>query len=408
MLSRINIFRFAVFLFLILKTFPITQRFLPHDYAIPIFLLISVSVTFYPKAFINKQTFMLLIYLGILCIFTLLGHPRATFGWVLFEVLHLFLSLCIFNVIIYNHDIYVFKAVAFVGTLIILITILLTLGILENAPKMVRMMVVSDTDVRFYYNRLGIITFGSIHALPFLFPVLIGNTKSYIRYRNKMLIPISTSLMVIVVFYLMILKSAFTIALLLSSFSIIMSIFISNDRTRNIILFLVLSFMFLSPQGRNLTIGAINTAINIPIISHSYSKFIDIVDSIAEGSPVGQASGRTKLTTKSFNTFFKSPMYGSFSKVNAGGHSYFIDRLAYFGLLGSIPFFMFYYYVLRAVYFFIEIRLRPYYMLCILVFIFLSTFQNIIGIENTLYLFILFPGLSLFSTTVRITPEKAC
>ena len=104
---------------------------------------------------------------------------------------------------------------------------------------------------------------------------------------------------------------------------------------------------------------------------------------------------RSDLYKMSWNVFFQNPIFGGSNKIEVEGHAYSPDRLAYFGLAGTTPFIMFFYFTFKKIYFLMERRKRIYYLISLLLFACLGFCKNISGIENFLYLFVFLPGLCL-------------
>ena len=81
-------------------------------------------------------------------------------------------------------------------------------------------------------------------------------------------------------------------------------------------------------------------------------KIKDIINSFTEANAQGTLESRTILYQYSWETFLKNPFVGSaFSeKLMFGGHSFFLDTFAKFGLIGGIPFlYLLLYYPIRCI-----------------------------------------------------------
>jgi hypothetical protein len=75
------------------------------------------------------------------------------------------------------------------------------------------------------------------------------------------------------------------------------------------------------------------------------TKFLDLAQGFVSESVGSQTSTRGQLYLDSLNTFLKSPLFGIYGPFGnslssiVGGHSGWIDLLAYYGLFGSLPLF---------------------------------------------------------------------
>jgi hypothetical protein len=130
-----------------------------------------------------------------------------------------------------------------------------------------------------------------------------------------------------------------------------------------------------------------------------YDKISDINNSMVYGKSEGQLEGREELYNKSLNSFYEYPIFGN-SKVLLGGHSFFIDRLAYFGIVGALPFFLFLYFTFKNHYDLIPKERKFYYLIGVFAFMILGFSKNVSGIEPYLYVLVFLPGLA-FSIPAR-------
>lgn len=341
-------------------------------------------------------------------LFAAMGHDLANPKWVLIEILVLLSCVSITNSFVYNRDMYGFKMVTVLGLCIIIVTALLTLQILERDSQAVRNMVGytikgSNAKIQTYLQQ-GIASFGLVHAFPFLCPLLVLNIKSAKNYLFRAL-----ALAVILVAYFMLLKASFGTPLLLATAAIALAFLLTKNQMLNMVIVICMVVFLFMTMNKNLLVYALEEAQELafsktPVIS---KKIDDIVASIKFNKSRGEISGREKVYAKSWSTFFSSPLWGSFDKSDAGGHAYFPDRLAYFGLLGTVPFFLFLYFTLKRSYMLINSKVRLHFLLSVGVFIMLGLLKNITGVENFLYLFVFIPGLALFAgPDVLPSPEQ--
>ena len=393
-MNKLLLFRYTVILFVIVETFSIFHGYVFNRVAFPMIFMSGISVIFYPKAFLDKQSFFLVLYFAIFCLFAYLGHTLADMGWATNEFLAPLSCLSIINVFLYNRDFYGLKMVTVTGLVIIVVNSLFTIPIAINDPNAVRMMVDytvgGNIDSMQFYQKLGIASYGLVHAVPFLYPLLIYHLKTGGKKLYRL-----CYLVAIVVSYYMLTKASFGTALILSTFGILCAILLSENKKRILVLVIILPFFLFLFFSDGLLVSGLNTIKPMFEGTEIEPKINDIVSSIEYGGAEGQIGGRRDLYNMSWNTFFRSPLLGSLDKKQAGGHAYIPDRLAYFGLIGTIPLIMFFYFTFKKHYFLIERRKRIYYLTSLLLFVLLGFCKNISGIENFLYLFVFLPGLCL-------------
>ena len=391
-MNRKILFRYAVIFFVIIETLSIIRGYVIVRDWIPMFTMLAVSLLFYPKSFFNKETFFLLLYLVVLVSFAFMGHTMGTRRWIANEILGPLTCLSVINVFLYNRDFHGLKIVTLVGLIIIVVTSVLTLFIVTKDPHAVRDMarsIVAGKDIRSIqlYQRTGLASFGLVHALPFLYPVLIFHVKA----KGKIVFRFCCFCAVVVTF-IMVLKTHFTTPLILSTFGILCALFLSQNQGRNLLLGIFLSMFCVLFVNDNILIYGLRTIQPFFQNTLTAEKIDDVILSITLRKKEGDVK-RIDASIKSWKTFLRSPFYGNFDKKQAGGHAYFLDRLAYFGFVGAIPFFMFFYYMFKKIFLLLDSARRTCFLVSILIFFILGCLKNISGIENVLYLFIFLPGL---------------
>lgn len=381
-------------LFFVIVTFTLVQGYVAIGFAFPMLLVIFMSLILYPKAFLKLQYAFLFYYFIILCIFFMLGHNLPDIRWSILEIITPLSSLTLATVFLYNKDFIGIKIVTIVGLTIIIISSILTLPIVINEPDTLRMMVLYSTEGDYEsINKLyksGIASFGMVHALPFLFPLLIYKMKN----TNKLLFRIGYLATVAIPFYMLV-KASFGVPIILSTLAIAVSIILSEKKRSNILLAVALSAFLILLADSDLVVSGLRSIQPIFTDTAIDEKISDIVVSIETGGSRGQVGGRKVLYQMSWLTFFENPLFGSLDKDDAGGHAFLVDRLAYFGLVGAIPLIFFFYLAFREHYLIIEKPQRAYYLISISQFVFLVVTKNIVGIEYFLYLFVFLPGLCL-------------
>jgi len=394
-------FRAIVILFVVIETLSIIHGYVLLKEWMAMGLMCGISMFMYPKAFHNKPTMYLLMYFTFLMMFVAMGHSLANTRWVLIEILVPFSFLSIINVFIYNHDFEGLKIVTVVGLIIIALTAVLTIPIVIKDPMAVRRMVTFSNSNNFaamqMYQRQGIASFGLVHAFAFLCPLLVFQVKSG---RNQIFRMFSVA--VLLVTYLMIIKVSFATPIILCTFAIAYAFVLSKNKRVNLVIGVVLISALSTSLNKDLLTSGLTTISKTFFANTPVSEKIDnIKASIQHEQFEGQVSGRGKLYDKSWITFFDNPILGSLDKTQAGGHAYFVDRLAYFGLFGTLPFLMFLFFTLKRNLTIIGSQMRPHYVLCLFFFVILGLTKNISGRENFLYLFVLLPGLCLIGEPVK-------
>ena len=111
----------------------------------------------------------------------------------------------------------------------------------------------------------------------------------------------------------------------------------------------------------------------------------------------GSVEGRATLTALSIKVFSENPIFGD-SHGYIGGHNYFIDRFALYGIIGVIPFFIMIYFLHRNAVRYIPPSKHGVYQLIFLGFMALGLLKNMAGMEYWLFMFCFYPFILKYST----------
>ena len=127
------------------------------------------------------------------------------------------------------------------------------------------------------------------------------------------------------------------------------------------------------------------------------TEFETHIDGLAEFYGIKEASKtsynveyRVDLYKISWQTFQNYPFFGNVEAPN-GGHNYFLDRLAYYGIFGTMPLILFIYYNLKRAYYYIPVETRRIFLICIIGFVLLGFLKNMAGIDYWTYMFLYIP-----------------
>lgn len=128
-------------------------------------------------------------------------------------------------------------------------------------------------------------------------------------------------------------------------------------------------------------------------------KFTNFSSNIHDGrdeSEEGSVQGRMELTALTLKVFSEHPLFGD-AQGYIGGHNYFIDRFALYGIIGVIPFFMMLYYLYVSAIGYLPPSKRGIYKLLFIGFIALGLLKNLSGMEYWLFMFCFYPFILKYS-----------
>lgn len=214
-------------------------------------------------------------------------------------------------------------------------------------PMASRLLATGVSEFSEIYNLMGIGGFGYIYSGTFL---LLSISYTFLRRRN--LLSIKYRILIIfsiVVIFLMLLRASYATSLIITFCGLLLILFVRNKLTLMISLLLiviVVTFVSQSLIAEFFLIIA-NFFSENPILNE---KFVDLASTFTYSSLDGQTGTRMDLYISSLKVFLENPLfgiYGPFGNQNAslvGGHSGWLDLLAYYGLFTSIPLFIAFYY----------------------------------------------------------------
>lgn len=371
----------------------LTSRFYLRHWLLAGMLLLP-TFAMNPKSFANKQTVLLVIASGILFMFALAGHELMPPIAFIIDGGTILACMTISNVCIKNGDYVGLTKITFVGGFAVILqcvtTILAGATDPEAARSLVEMAAYGDHYNMVRVQQSGVASYGLIHSLPFAFPLLVCNLKEARNTLHKVLY-----IGIIAVLYFMIMKSYFATSLILSTFSILIALMLSKNSQINLLIGIIALPMILLFWNDEFAVEVLTGISQMFEHTAIQAKITDIIQSIDLQAAEGQLKGRMDLYSISWNTFFANPLFGNPDVGAIGGHAYLVDRLAHYGLIGTIPLVVFLFSMLAKIYTVIPKRKKVYYILGLLTFICLNFVKNLGGSEMYIFLFIILPGLSL-------------
>lgn len=224
------------------------------------------------------------------------------------------------------------------------IWMIITLRAYNSIPNISRLLANNNNENVVVWSQQGIGGYGMIYSLVFyniiLLYILLNKGKKRILTAVNYILSLVTIIM-----------AGYSIALIAVLLGSIIVLFIREKRVERIILVIfvagILYALFLMFQTE-----IFNGLLSLADGTMYEQKIKDIINSFTEASAQGTLESRTILYQYSWETFLKNPFVGSaFSeKLMFGGHSFFLDTFAKFGLIGGIPFlYLLLYYPIRCI-----------------------------------------------------------
>lgn len=186
-----------------------------------------------------------------------------------------------------------------------------------------------QADLSRFYQRLNIGGFDFIYYLPFLAPLMLFIFKKVSKWWLKGL-----ALGVLFVLALTVYEAHYTTALVLSAVSVTLLILPEKVDMKKMVFyyFILLFLLYFFASSVSLFLGQMSEKTDVGV----YTERIGNISELFAGEDMSgdDANNRVLLYQKSLNSFVNNPLIGSTSSF--GGHSFILDMLGGYGLLGLI------------------------------------------------------------------------
>jgi hypothetical protein len=280
----------------------------------------------------------------------------------------------------------------------ILITIITTNIALFFDPLLVRQ--TTSADFTPYQAQIYKITgaggYGFMQALVLVIPILIY----HIRFRKPLFFSRNIQILILILIIITQVRAQVFANILVAILITLLSFSSSKSWRRSIFpLTIVIVVLLIIPSSFYSDIftkvsSYFDSESNIYFKLNDFSSFITDIE-FDSPTDAGFRAQRYPLLFEAFleRPFLGDASYSSKFEIGAGGHLYWMNKLAIWGILG----FTFFIYILYQIYMKIRILFddsyRFYYFLSVLAYILLGLIKNIAGREPYLILIVVIPGL---------------
>lgn len=192
-----------------------------------------------------------------------------------------------------------------------------------------------DVEEASRYRSMGMMNYAMAHAMS----VVSMGLTALICYSEKKWLKVICGILLVLTIRLLFVMTITTAMLLAAvGVTLLFANYFSKGRTVLAVLLFVLVFILFFFTGIVSSFLDYSQNNNTEI----YAKLSDLFFSAETGAVEGQAGYRQKLYLTSFNTFLHNPLFGGGvadgSRRIIGGHSFFLDYLAYYGLFALMLF----------------------------------------------------------------------
>lgn len=207
------------------------------------------------------------------------------------------------------------------------VTTIVGCNMYPNAARTLATAAVNNTEYLMYLSKnIGGFTF--IYEITLLSPVVIYLIKS--KKIGRIL-----GTIILIIFGAAIVKSEYTTALIIYSISLVLY-FVKNWDAKKTTLFLMIIITLIFSRSLLITAFSwLSVNINSEIISSRFNDIAAILNGV-DVSELGSGGNRLRLYQQSWETFLSTNLFGSWNKGNIGGHSFILDNMGIYGIIGAV------------------------------------------------------------------------
>lgn len=342
-----------------------------------------VALIFVAPSFFKTKAFFAIIFYIIIVILNFITGDNYYPTWA--DVLYEFLTLSFYGGVCYyllhKSSEQVCNMILYSILFIIVFTSIATFIVDLANPDIVRIAATAymlGSGASQYY-RLGVCDYSMPHALPILIPPIVMWLK---KKDLKSLVRLLTMALLLLVL-LLIWTSGTTTPLLLAFLALVSSFFSSQRFTikKNIRVLLIVSLLAIPMTFDTVQLNIIYYLEQVmPMDNSNYGKLQDFEDGVIYGNEsAGDLTARKNLYEQSFTAFINSPILGVNDRNEIGGHSIILDRLAMFGMVGIVPYILFFIMMFRDMYCCTVSKKRIFIIIGIVSFVAMMFLKNILG-----------------------------
>lgn len=372
---------------LFVTNFTLFLGWVPIGVLIPQVLFILYLLVTRPKAFGSKTLVFYYLFFAYQMFYGITGGDEFDMiGWgarFLSIAIPLVISTVLFTPKYLHECRYVSKYALFVS----FITVLLSIRVLINDGSALRVTSMAnstgDWDILYGFWRQGMADYAMAAMMLFMPVVLIYKIKSDIKDKKKWLL--WGGVIIIVLFmYLGQVTTTFILCLMVS----LMAFLNYKDRTLTIVGIGLVALLLVTQLS-----GILDYAVSVTGGDMS-DRFASLSGAVQgeEIEDTSDAGIRWSLISRTISSFISHPLFGSSSAL-IGGHNYFLDMLAKYGIIGCMPFFLMIRHQYKVISSHFSLEAKRYYIIILVGFITLGIIKNLSGTEYWNYLFIYYPAI---------------
>lgn len=376
---------------LFVTTFTLFLGWVPIGVLIPQGLFFVVAFSMHPEAFGSKTLVLYYMFFAYQLLFGILGGSSYDVTILGARFLGMVIPLHMSTVLYsrkYQKD---SRDISKFVLVTAFVTILLSIRVLINDGNALRVASMAnstgDWEVLYGYWKQGMASYDMAAMMLFMPVVLIYRLKTNAKGYEKLFL--WTGIIITIIF-----------------------MYLGQVTTTFILCLMVTILSFLNIKNRSVAILSIGLMLAIIVISFtgimdwfvsitgegSMNERFSSVAAVAHGGTLDEESDagiRWGMIGKTISSFISSPLFGSSAAVT-GGHNYFLDMLAKYGVIGCLPFLLMIKNQFSIIYSCLSAESKRYYLIILIGFITLGVIKNMSGIEYWNYIFIYYPAILIW------------
>ena len=360
------------------------RGWIPVGDFIPRLLLFCLLVIFNGKRVFNKATFFLMGYFLYTMIMNSINSVETDpigLTVALFEILIPMLLFVTVKFAATDRDLLKLNRYSFCISIAVIVC---TIIALMNNPSIARLMAsVSNfegglAEIR-SYQRVGVAAY-DFSAVVMFFPVVL--MAYYKEYNLKKIFFYVGMLLFFIFLYKVQASTPMILSLVITSLS-----YFVNEKTNKI---------FILQVGILIGIMALLFPIFLELVAPFVggtafeNKVVGLSELTETGQTSGEVLGRYELYEISMRSFSEGYLFGH-ADAHVGGHSFILDRLARYGIVGVALLLASLYFSFKYIYIWISYPYRWHYLLCVFALISFMVIKNVAGMDYWLYMFVFIP-----------------
>lgn len=380
--STDNAFFIAALFCLFLTSFPLAQGWISFGDFVPRFLFLAFVAVSKPKLFMTKDV----VWLGLFFLYMFISGGGRSLVEVSAIIMEFLVTIVISNYIICCKNDKHVRTMAWYAMIVTIIIMVSTCIVDFIRPGIVREMVYfgysGELDMSNQFRRMGVCSYAFASISMCLAPVFLHLSS----HKTHRLFYVACFALVCFFVYI----AGISTCLLLLVFMLLIYILNRHQESTSSLIPSILMIGVVTYFAGFLIVEFLMPYFEGTTFYSHFAGLLEFFGKSAADTDVYDVGDRVDLYDKSLDSFLGNPFLGS-ATGKAGGHNYFLDKLARFGIIGTAPLFIFLYYRFKISMRFVPSSAHTVYIISIIGFFVLGFLKNMSGIEYWIYMFLYIP-----------------